>query len=325
MAELVVGRNIDARLRAGRLPAEEARQVGEQLGRALGSAHAGRIVHGDIKPANVLISRDGTVKVTDFGLARLLGGSSAQLSATIAGTPTYMAPEQSRGTATPASDVYSAGVVLYEMLSGRPPFEGDAPVELALQHLQDAPPPLHAGVPDPLRDVVFRALAKDPQQRFRDGDELAEALAQSRVGEGGRPSGPGSSPLPPVDAPRHFRPVRTLVAPGWSARRLVDVSARRRTLAAFAAVLIVLAGLLLAAVLTRPAQVRVPALQGLGQTARRARLSRAHLRARTVPRYSSVTPGLVIGQRPAAGVAVATGTGVTVIVSAGPPRCGCPR
>jgi serine/threonine-protein kinase len=323
VAELVVGRNIDARLRAGRLPAEEARQVAEQLGRALGSAHAGRIVHGDIKPANVLISRDGTVKVTDFGLARLLGGSSAQLSATIAGTPTYMAPEQSRGTATPASDVYSAGVVLYEMLSGRPPFEGDAPVELALQHLQDAPPPLDASVPGPLRDVVFRALDKDPQRRFRDGDELAEALAQARVGEGGRV--PGPTPPPAADASGRPRPVRTLVAPAWSAQRLIDVSARRRTLAAFAAVLIVLVGLLLAAILTRPAQVRVPALQGLSQAALRARLSRAHLRPRTVRRYSSATPGLVIGQRPAVGVEVATGTRVTVIVSTGPPPVRVPK
>ncbi len=317
VAELVVGRSIDARLRAGRLPAEEARQVAEGLGRALGSAHAGRIVHGDIKPANVLISRDGTVKVTDFGLARLLGASSAQLSATIAGTPTYMAPEQSRGQATPASDVYSAGVVLYEMLSGRPPFEGDAPVELALQHLQDPPPPLDAAVPAPLREIVFTALDKDPQQRFQDGGELAEALTRARVGETGRASGSGHARSPADDAPR--RPARTLVAPAWSAQRRIDVSARRRTLAAFGAVVIVLAGLLLAAFLTRSAQVRVPAVQGLSQSAVRQRLSRAHLRMRTVRRYSSTPAGEVIRQQPAAGARVATGTPVRVTLSGGPP------
>jgi hypothetical protein len=324
VAELVVGRSIDAHLRAGRLPPEEARQVAEQLGRALGSAHAGRVVHGDIKPANVLISRDGTVKVTDFGLARLLGGSNVQLSATIAGTPTYMAPEQSRGTATPASDVYSAGIVLYEMLSGRPPFEGDAPVQLALQHLQDSPPPLDANVPGPLQEVMFRALAKDPRDRFQDGEELAEALA------GARAAGSAGSPRPPELGRRPEEdgkwPVRTLVAPAWSRRRLIDVSGRRRTLAAFGAVLIVLIGLLLVAFLTRSAQVRVPRVQGLSQSAMTARLSRAHLRARTVDRYSSVTgAGLVVGQRPAAGVAVDTGSRVEVILSAGPPPVPVPK
>jgi serine/threonine-protein kinase len=329
VAELVVGRNMDARLGAGRLPAEEARWVAEQLGRALGSAHAGRIVHGDIKPANLLISRDSTVKVTDFGLARLLGGSSAQLSATIAGTPTYMAPEQSRGTATPASDVYSAGVVLYEMLSGRPPFEGDAPVQLALQHLQDPPPPLGADVPGPLREVVSRALSKDPRERFQDGHELAGALAGARTGGGGQTAGPAQPPSSSQGggdhAPSRSRPMRTMVAPAWSARRLVDVSARRRTLAAFGAVLIVLVGLLLAALLTQSTRVRVPDLKGLSQTALGARLSRVHLQFRTAHRYSSVTAGLAIGQRPAAGAAVDTGTRVSVTLSAGPPPVAVPK
>jgi hypothetical protein len=346
VAELVVGPSIDARLRAGRLPAAEARQIAEQLGRALGSAHAGRIVHGDIKPANVLISRRGTVKVTDFGLARVLGGSSAPRSATIAGTPVYMAPEQSRGTATPASDVYSAGVVLYEMLAGRPPFEGDAPVELALQHLQDPPPPLGAGVPAPLGEVVLRALAKDPRRRFRDGDELADALARVR-GAGAHAAGaagaahvggaahaggtgpagrPRHAPSPGVEAPRPPRPARTLVAPGWSARRLTDVSARRRTLAAFAAVLIVLIGLLLGAFLTQATRVRMPDLRGLSQSALRARLSRARLKPLTVHRYSSVTAaGMVIGQRPGPGAAVDAGTEVRVTLSAGPPPVPVPK
>jgi serine/threonine protein kinase len=192
VAELVIGQSLEAHLRSGPLPAERARDVAEQLARALGSAHAGRIVHGDVKPANVLISRDGTVKVTDFGLGRLLGGSSAPLSATIAGTPRYMAPEQSRGVLTPASDVYSAGVVLYEMLAGRPPFEGDAPVDLALQHLQDPPPPLDAGVPAALQEIVFRALAKDPGERFADGSEFAAALAGG-LGSAGAGSGSGGA------------------------------------------------------------------------------------------------------------------------------------
>ncbi|HWD64271.1 MAG TPA: protein kinase [Solirubrobacteraceae bacterium] len=321
VAELVVGQNIDARLRAGKMPLEEARQVAEQLGRALGSAHAGRIVHGDIKPANVLISRDGTVKVTDFGLARLVGGTSAQLSATIAGTPTYMAPEQARGSTTPASDVYSAGVVLYEMLAGRPPFDGDTPVELALQHLQDPPPSLDADVPDALRDVVLRALAKDPGDRYRDGDELAEALTENRA------SGPprtGHVSAEPVERPRPAR-VRTLVAAPWSARQRIDVSSRRRTLAAFGVVLAVLIGMLLAVLLTGSTQVRMPDLRGLTQTGVSARLARAHLRARTVHHYSSSRAGIVVGQRPAPGSRVDTGTRVRVTVSTGPPPVAVPK
>src|SRR5438309_1217538 len=100
VAELVEGESVAARLRRGPLAAREARDVAEQLSLALASAHARRVVHGDVKPANVLLSVRGEVKVTDFGLARLLGGSSGQVSATVAGTPSYMAPEQARGGGT---------------------------------------------------------------------------------------------------------------------------------------------------------------------------------------------------------------------------------
>ena len=131
-------------MRRGPLAIAEACEIAEQLCRALGHAHARRVVHGDIKPANVLISQHGSVKVGDFGVARLAEGSSAgAAAATIAGTPKYMAPEQARGRGTTtASDVYSVGVVLYEMLAGRPPFSGSSVVDLALAHLQDPPPPL---------------------------------------------------------------------------------------------------------------------------------------------------------------------------------------
>ncbi len=123
--------------------------MAEQLCRALASAHARGIVHCDVKPANVLLSRDGRVKVGDFGVARLAGGGTSQaLSATVAGTPRYMAPEQARGRrTTAATDVYSAGVVLYEMLAGEPPFVHGSAVELGLRHVQDDPPPLPAALP----------------------------------------------------------------------------------------------------------------------------------------------------------------------------------
>ena len=188
VAELVEGESLAERLLRGPLEAEQARELAEQLCQALGSAHAQGVVHCDVKPANVLLARDGRLKVGDFGVARLAGGTSQALSATVAGTPRYMSPEQARGRPTStATDVYSAGVVLYEMLAGRPPFMDGSAVELGLRHLQDTPAPLPADVPLELREIVGRALAKDPSDRWRDGAEMAGALrAPSPRGRGRR-------------------------------------------------------------------------------------------------------------------------------------------
>src|SRR5271155_1112657 len=153
VAELVEGESLAERLLGGPLPVAEACAVAGQLCRALASAHAQGIVHCDVKPANVLLTADGKVKVGDFGVARLAEGTSQALSATVAGTPRYMSPEQARGPPTPAAtDVYSAGVVLFEMLAGEPPFAGGSAVELGLRHLQEEPPRLGAEVPAALRD-----------------------------------------------------------------------------------------------------------------------------------------------------------------------------
>ncbi len=177
VAELVDGESLAERLRDGPLPWAEALEVAERLCTALAGAHAQRIVHCDVKPANVLLSLDGKVKVGDFGVARLAEGTSQAPAATIAGTPRYMSPEQARGRPTsPATDVYSAGIVLYEMLVGNPPFEHGSAVELGLCHVQDEPPPLPATLPEGLREVVDRALAKAPSERYGDGAAMAAAL-----------------------------------------------------------------------------------------------------------------------------------------------------
>jgi hypothetical protein len=177
VAELVDGESLAERLRRGALPAAEARAIAEQLCDALAGAHAQGIVHCDVKPANVLITAAGKVKVGDFGVARLAEGTSQAPSATVAGTPRYMSPEQARGQPTgPATDVYSAGVVLYEMLAGEPPFAHGSPVELGLRHVQEQPPRLSSVVPAELREVVERALAKEPGERYRDGAAMAAAL-----------------------------------------------------------------------------------------------------------------------------------------------------
>ena len=205
VAELVDGESLASRLRRGPLPAWEACEVAAQLCRALAGAHAQRIVHRDVKPANIMLSAEGRVKVGDFGVARLAEGSTDGTAPSIVGTPRYMAPEQGRGrSTTPATDVYSAGVVLYEMLSGAPPFTATSFVELALLHLQDPPPPLSPRLPASLVQIVDRALAKDPARRFADGGEMAEALLEAaeapppRAGHGG--------PWRPGHARRSARP-----------------------------------------------------------------------------------------------------------------------
>ena len=177
VAELIEGESLAERLRLGPLSVARAQAVAEQLCRALGSAHAQGIVHCDVKPGNVVLTAEGQVKVGDFGVARLAEWTSQALSATVAGTPRYMSPEQARGRpTTSATDVYSAGVVLYEMLAGEPPFAGGSAFELGLRHVQRPPPHSPTGVPPALRQVVGKALAKDPANRYRDGAAMATAL-----------------------------------------------------------------------------------------------------------------------------------------------------
>ncbi|HEX8977789.1 MAG TPA: serine/threonine-protein kinase, partial [Solirubrobacteraceae bacterium] len=181
VSELVEGESLAERLARGPMGVAEATEVAEQLCRGLGRAHSRQVVHRDVKPANLLISGDGQVKVGDFGVARLAEGSSDGAGATVVGTPRYMAPEQARGRpVTPATDVYSAGIVLFEMLAGHPPFTDRTAVELALRHLRDEPPRLPAHVPPPLAAVVKRALAKDPARRFDSGWAMAAALKAAR-------------------------------------------------------------------------------------------------------------------------------------------------
>lgn len=231
VAELVHGESLAGRLQRGRLAPATARGIALQLCRALARAHAGRVVHRDVKPENVLISRDGRIKVGDFGVARLAKGSSDG-AATIAGTPRYMAPEQARGGAiSPATDVYGVGVVLYEMLAGHPPFDGHSAVELALRHVGDPPQPLPGAVPADLAEVVERALAKAPDERYRDGAEMAAALARCgvrRVGDPAADAGelPGGGPH--GELPRRRR---TRIGNPMSPRRNLNPPERRQRLA----------------------------------------------------------------------------------------------
>jgi serine/threonine protein kinase len=157
---------------------------------ALGVAHDAGIVHRDVKPANLLVTPDRRVKVTDFGIARAADAMALTETGQVLGTPAYISPEQAEGgTATAASDVYSLGVVAFECLAGEKPFVAATPVATAIAHLRNPVPDLPASVPADLARVVRRALSKAPEDRYADGAAFAAALRD-----------PGASPVPPVAA-----------------------------------------------------------------------------------------------------------------------------
>ncbi len=335
IAELVEGESLATRLERGPLAPAEAGEVAEQLCRALASAHAQGIVHRDIKPANVLLSTTGQVKLGDFGVARLAEGSTGGTAGGVVGTPRYMAPEQARGlNTTPATDVYSAGVVLYEMLSGAPPFSGDSAVELALCHVQDSPSPLPADVPRPLAEIAARALAKDPTDRYQDGRGMATALARARrAGFTSATSFTSTTSDSRAREAAHVHPLApegeaepTRIAPKLTARRSFNPSARRRSIALIGFVCLLLAAMILGAVLLAPpGRVTVPRLRGLTKTAIVAKLRRMPLRTAFTRSFDSAPAGTAVGQRPSPGAHVTDGSTVRVVLSAGPPPVEVPR
>ncbi len=185
LMELVEGGTLRARLRPEGLDGEQARQVLEPIFAAVSYAHRKGIVHRDLKPENILLTARGLPKVSDFGLARALDSETLTETGTALGTPAYMAPEQVAGQRVgPAADQYSLGVLAYELLTGRKPFENADPIQLIFMHISENPPPPSSLKPtlSPQTDaVLLRMLAKDPQARFPDLDEawhhLAVALA----------------------------------------------------------------------------------------------------------------------------------------------------
>lgn len=187
--EFVDGRSLADVLRAeGTLHPDRAAEICTDVAAALGFAHRNGTVHRDVKPGNILITPEGQVKVTDFGIARAFGGGD-ELTQTgsVMGTATYFSPEQAQGkNVDPRSDLYSLGVVLFEMVTGQPPFVGDSPVAIAYKHVQEAPPrptSLNPAIPKPLESVIARLLAKNPAQRYPSAEEVRSDLRRFRQGE----------------------------------------------------------------------------------------------------------------------------------------------
>src|SRR5512146_1120849 len=212
LKELVVGR--------GAAPINVAIEYARQILSALRFAHRHGIVHRDIKPHNVLVDAEGRVKVTDFGIARA-GTSQMTETGSIVGTAQYLSPEQARGgEVDPRSDLYSLGVVLYELLTGKTPFDGETPVEIAMKHLSNAPKPpskLRPDVPPELDKVVLRALAKDPDDRYQSADEMEADLERVTRGAPVSAATMATQVLPAVPAAAADSTSATMIAPPPSA------------------------------------------------------------------------------------------------------------
>jgi serine/threonine-protein kinase len=220
--ELVDGQPLSALITPGRpLDPEVTRDLMAQAADAIGAAHAAGIVHRDVKPANLLITPDRRVKITDFGIARATEGMALTQTGQVMGTPQYLSPEQaSGGAATPASDVYSLGVVAFECLTSRRPFVGETPVATALAHLREPVPPLPDDVPADLAGVVTRAMAKEPADRFVDASAFAAALRDPATVPVVPPPGTATQVLPGGPVPP---PPETLGTPTSPPRRRRNV------------------------------------------------------------------------------------------------------
>jgi eukaryotic-like serine/threonine-protein kinase len=179
--ELIDGEDLASVVRrTGALPPRQAARLAYDVASALAAAHARGIVHRDIKPGNVLVSRDGRIKVTDFGIARAVADAQLTTPGLTLGSVHYFSPEQARGEpTTAASDVYSLGIVLYELLTGRRPWTGDSPAAIAMARLSGSTPSpasVRTGIPPALDAIVRRAMARDASQRYRSAAEMADAL-----------------------------------------------------------------------------------------------------------------------------------------------------
>jgi eukaryotic-like serine/threonine-protein kinase len=173
----VDGEPLSTRLKErGRLPVAETMSIVAQAADALHAAHQNGTVHRDVKPGNLIVKPNGTVILVDFGVARSAAVTSVTGLNAIVGTALYMAPEQvAKGNVTPATDIYALGAVAYHCIAGRPPFDGDNALQVALRHLEDEPDPLPPDVPAPVRELITRAMAKAPEERFATAAEFADA------------------------------------------------------------------------------------------------------------------------------------------------------
>ncbi|MET4167317.1 MULTISPECIES: Stk1 family PASTA domain-containing Ser/Thr kinase [Gordonia] len=322
---------------------------------AMDFSHRNGIVHRDMKPANVMIDKSGAVKVMDFGIARAMSDATSTMTQTSAvmGTAQYLSPEQARGIKVdPRSDIYSMGCVLFELLTGEPPFTGDSPVAVAHQHVHEDPPwPSHVRpeIPRELDSVVLKAMSKNKDNRYQSAADLRADLI--RVLAGGKPSAPmllsdeertefiDTGPRRPTRAettgPRRAIPARTANGNGGTHRRDDEdedgKTPRRRSRLLMAGALAVVALLVGTLFLWSPwssgsaPQESVPAVSGLSSDDAQASLERAGFEVRVLEEPSlDVGAGLATRTTPGEGVMTAEGSEIALYISTGPQRVRLP-
>jgi beta-lactam-binding protein with PASTA domain len=317
---------------AGEAPLAQERVIdlGLQILQAAGFAHSHGVIHRDFKPHNVIVDQSGHAKVTDFGIARA-GASEMTETGSIMGTAQYLSPEQAQGHAvTATSDVYSIGVMLYEMLAGRLPFEGDSAVAVALKHLSEAPAPISQWRPDvhpALEAVVMAALAKDPAQRWQSAEDLAGGLEAARTqiaaGANGGQDTADFAPIP-LPAPEATAPTQlaaSTVPPLAPAPAPERERERRWWWYAIGALVLALVGVLLYAILSGLLATEkrdVPRVTGKQLVEARALMERAGFEVETERVQSSQPFDQVVDQDPNGGEEADEGSTVTLEVSGGP-------
>jgi eukaryotic-like serine/threonine-protein kinase len=316
----------------GPLPPRKALEIIADACQALNFSHQHGIIHRDVKPANIMISHTGAVKVMDFGIARALAdGNSVTQTAAVIGTAQYLSPEQARGTSVDArSDVYSLGCVLYEILTGEPPFVGDSPVAVAYQHVREDPVPpsqRHEGISADLDAVVLKALAKNPDNRYQSAAEMRADLVRVHSGE------TPEAPKVMTDAERTSLLAAPLVRPrgpqtepvARHQRAYAEERGGRGSIARWLVAVAVLAVLTVAVTIAINMfggdlrSVQVPDVSGQPSADAIAALQNRGFKTRTQQKPdSTVPPDHVINTDPKGNASAGAGSEVTLNVSTGP-------